>query len=206
MNPTSRAILQTVMTTDGSLTPGERDFVQRLISGEALALASTPSAADERLLVTKKRAAELLSVNRVTIWQMTRDCLLHPVEILPGMWRYPSTRLRDLRNAERLPQSVLLGSESSPRSLRRPKIVLSFGAATLRIISFARKSPQSRDDGVSLLSRLCFGVPSIQQCSDHHISKSMCGGLSVSTRSPSARRLRCKPKEMSTECPRSWRR
>jgi len=48
--------------------------------------------------VTQKRAAELLSVNRVTIWRMTRDCLLHPVEILPGMWRYPSTRLRDLRN------------------------------------------------------------------------------------------------------------
>jgi hypothetical protein len=96
MNPTSRAILQTVMTTDGSLTPGERDFVQRLISGEALALASTPSAADERLLVTQKRAAELLSVNRVTIWRMTRDCLLHPVEILPGMWRYPFNEIARL--------------------------------------------------------------------------------------------------------------
>ena len=34
MNSTSRAILQTVMTTDGSLTPGEREFVQRLVSGE----------------------------------------------------------------------------------------------------------------------------------------------------------------------------
>lgn len=89
MNPTSRAILQTVMTTDGSLTPGERGFVQRLISGETMAVESTGSATDERLLVTQKRAAELLSVNRVTIWRMTRDCLLHPVEILPGMWRYP---------------------------------------------------------------------------------------------------------------------
>ena len=87
MNPTSRAILQTVMTTDGSLTPGERDFVQRLIAGETMAMEST-SSCDERLLVTQKRAAELLSVNRVTIWRMTRDCLLHPVEILPGMWRY----------------------------------------------------------------------------------------------------------------------
>ena len=89
MNPTSRAILQTVMTTDGSLTPGERDFVQRLISGVTAAIESAASATDERLLVTQKRAAELLSVNRVTIWRMTRDCLLHPVEILPGMWRYP---------------------------------------------------------------------------------------------------------------------
>ena len=89
MNPTSRAILQTVMATDAALTPGERDFVQRLISGEISPLDPNCSTADERLLVTQKRAAELLSVSRVTIWRMTRDCVLHPVEILPGMWRYP---------------------------------------------------------------------------------------------------------------------
>lgn len=96
MNPTSRAILQTVMTTDGSLTPGERDFVQRLITGVTATLESAASASDERLLVTQKRAAELLSVNRVTIWRMTRDCLLHPVEILPGMWRYPFNEIARL--------------------------------------------------------------------------------------------------------------
>jgi hypothetical protein len=96
MNPTSRAIFQTVMTTDGSLTPAERDFVQRLLSGETTALASAASANDQRLLVTQKRAAELLSVNRVTIWRMTRDCLLHPVEILPGMWRYPFREIMTL--------------------------------------------------------------------------------------------------------------
>lgn len=96
MNPTSRAILQTVVTTDSSLTASERDFVQRLISGEATAPASFSAAADERLLVTQKRAAELLSVNRVTIWRMTRDCLLHPVEILPGMWRYPLNEITRL--------------------------------------------------------------------------------------------------------------
>jgi hypothetical protein len=96
MNPTSRAILQTVMTTDSSLTPGERDFVQRLISGETMAVESTNSVTGDRLLVTQKRAAELLSVNRVTIWRMTRDCLLHPVEILPGMWRYPFNEIARL--------------------------------------------------------------------------------------------------------------
>ena len=95
MNPTSRAILQTVMTTDASLTPGERDFVQRLITGDTTAMESADSP-DERLLVTQKRAAELLSVNRVTIWRMTRDCLLHPVEILPGMWRYPFNEIARL--------------------------------------------------------------------------------------------------------------
>ena len=89
MNPTSRAILQTVMATDAALTPGERDFVQRLISGAISMPEPSGSAADERLLVTQKRAAELLSVSRVTIWRMTKDFVLHPVEILPGMWRYP---------------------------------------------------------------------------------------------------------------------
>ena len=48
-----------------------------------------PGGADERLLVTQKRAAELLSISRATIRRMTKDCLLHPVEILPGTWRYP---------------------------------------------------------------------------------------------------------------------
>jgi hypothetical protein len=32
---------------------------------------------------------ELLSVSRATIWRMTKDCVLQPVEILPGTWRYP---------------------------------------------------------------------------------------------------------------------
>jgi hypothetical protein len=85
MNPTSRAILQTVFATDASLTGSERDFVQRLISGQTEAAPM----GGEKLLITQKQAAELLSVNRVTIWRMTKDCLLHPVEILPGMWRYP---------------------------------------------------------------------------------------------------------------------
>jgi hypothetical protein len=100
MNPTSRAILQTVMTTDSSLTPGERDFVQRLISGVSATMESAGSSSDERLLVTQKRAAELLSVSRVTIWRMTRDCVLHPVEILPGMWRYSFQEIRALAGTE----------------------------------------------------------------------------------------------------------
>ncbi len=88
MNPTSRAILQSVVTTDSSLTSGERDLVQRLISGQ-VEEAARGGDSDARALVTQKRAAELLSVNRVTIWRMTKEGLLHPVEIIPGTWRYP---------------------------------------------------------------------------------------------------------------------
>jgi hypothetical protein len=95
MNPTSRAILRTVIATDSSLSSGERSFVQRLIDGR-IENAPTSPAGDERLLVTQKRAAELLSVNRVTVWRMTRDSVLHPVEILPGTWRYPFNEIARL--------------------------------------------------------------------------------------------------------------
>ncbi len=35
----------------------------------------------------------MLGVSRVTIWRMTKEYVLHPVEILPGSWHY---RLREL--------------------------------------------------------------------------------------------------------------
>lgn len=88
MNATSRAILQTVLSTDSSLSAAERSAGQRLIEGHVEGPAVTAGGADEQLLVTQKRAAELLSVSRATIWRMTKDCALHPVEIIPGTWRY----------------------------------------------------------------------------------------------------------------------
>ena len=92
MNPTSRAILQTVLATDTSLSGAERVTVQRLIDGQ-IEVTGTAPATDERVVVTQKRAAELLSVSRATIWRMTKDCVLHPVEIIPGTWRYPSREI-----------------------------------------------------------------------------------------------------------------
>ncbi len=109
MNPTSHAILQTVIATDSSLTPAERDFVQRLISGET-SVKVPPGGSDERLLVTQKRAAELLSVSRVTIWRMTKGLVLHPIEILPGTWRYPFGEIMALA------RTGVEGSEGRARS------------------------------------------------------------------------------------------
>jgi predicted methyltransferase MtxX (methanogen marker protein 4) len=111
VNPTSRAILQSVVTTDSSLTIGERDLVQRLISGQ-VEEAERGADSDARALVTQKRAAELLSVNRVTIWRMTKEGLLHPVEILPGTWRYP------LGEIMRLTQRGISCLVGSPRERR----------------------------------------------------------------------------------------
>ena len=88
MNITSRTLLQTILATDGSLTVAERTTAQRLCDGQAEAPAGLSAGIDERLLVTQKQAAEMLGVSRVTIWRMTKECVLHPVEILPGTWRY----------------------------------------------------------------------------------------------------------------------
>src|SRR4051812_16492096 len=87
MTPTSRAILQTVLATDSSLSQAERRAVERLIEGTVEVTATAP-AIDEHALITQKRAAELLSVSRATIWRMTKDHQLHPVELIPGTWRY----------------------------------------------------------------------------------------------------------------------
>jgi predicted DNA-binding transcriptional regulator AlpA len=88
MNTTSRAILQTVVTTDTSLSSVERGAVQRLIDGKTEGPTAVADANNDRLLVTQKVAARMLSVSRVTIWRMAKDGVLHPVEILPGTVRY----------------------------------------------------------------------------------------------------------------------
>jgi hypothetical protein len=89
MNPTSRAIFQSVISSDPSLTGAERAALERLLRGEAEISAPGTGADADRLLLSQKKAAKLLDVSRVTIWRMAKECLLHPVEILPGTWRYP---------------------------------------------------------------------------------------------------------------------
>lgn len=109
MNATSRAILQTVLSTDDSLSAAERNATQRLIDGRVEAPAVGAAGADEFLLVTQKRAAELLSVSRATIWRMTKDCMLHPIEIIPGTWRYP---FREIIGLSRKGIAMTPGSEA----------------------------------------------------------------------------------------------
>jgi hypothetical protein len=84
MNPTSRALLQTVLTTDGTVTSAERQALQDALTGETTLSEPIPGP----LLVSQKEAAVLLGISRVTVWRMTKDGLLHPVELLPGTLRY----------------------------------------------------------------------------------------------------------------------
>lgn len=84
MNATSIAILQTVAATDPSLSPEQRTLLQDLVAGRSVPQSRT----DQPLLLTQKEAARTLSVSRVTLWRMTRQGILTPVEIMPGMFRY----------------------------------------------------------------------------------------------------------------------
>jgi len=114
MNATSRTLLQTVLTTDSSLSLGERGIIQCALNGEAERAVEAVDRTDERLLVTQKAAAEMLSVSRVTIWRMTKDCVLHPVEILPGTWRYSYRELARLaRHGLGSPSATSAGNEKS---------------------------------------------------------------------------------------------
>jgi hypothetical protein len=110
MNSTSRAIFQTVLVTDVSLSTAERGVVQGLIDGKTSMPAGTETGAEPTLLVTQKRAAELLSVCRATIWRMTKDCVLRPVEITPGTWRYP---LREIIALSKTGSESLLSAKTS---------------------------------------------------------------------------------------------
>jgi hypothetical protein len=88
MNATSRAILQSVISTDTALSEPERAALQGVLDGVFEMVATIRRASDEPMLITQKAAAHLLSVSRVTVWRMTRDGLLHPIELLPGTVRY----------------------------------------------------------------------------------------------------------------------
>ena len=92
MTSANRSLLQMVLATDSSLSAGERATMERLVNGQTDTPVVGASGADDRLL-TQKQAAQMLSVSRVTIWRMTKECVLHPTEILPGTWRYPYREL-----------------------------------------------------------------------------------------------------------------
>lgn len=63
----------------------------RELSPIASAAAPAPSPSAEPLqsvLLTQRDAAKILGVSRVTVWRMTSNRVLHPVELLSGTVRY----------------------------------------------------------------------------------------------------------------------
>lgn len=114
MNEITRSVLIGLLTTDSSLTKNERVTLRRLVDGfvegpseptvaprtatrpieptpivGAAAPAPSPSLEPlQSVLLTQRDAAKILGVSRVTVWRMTCDHVLHPVELLSGTVRY----------------------------------------------------------------------------------------------------------------------
>jgi predicted DNA-binding transcriptional regulator AlpA len=84
MNATSRAICETVLTSDVNLSVAERAALRRVLEGEF----GESVGISEPLLVTQKEAAQRLRLSRVTLWRLTQQGTFHPVEVTPGTWRY----------------------------------------------------------------------------------------------------------------------
>jgi predicted DNA-binding transcriptional regulator AlpA len=92
MNATSLSLLQTITTTDNSLSLEQRSVLQELIAGRL----PTRSRSNQPLLLTQKDTAKLLSISRVTLWRMTKDGIFNPVEILPGTFRYRTDEIESV--------------------------------------------------------------------------------------------------------------
>ena len=88
MHSITRCILKSLASSDLSLSTAEQLALSRLIEGKINEPHVGVRNSEDPLLVTQAQAAKLLGVSRVTVWRMAKEGMLHPVEILPGSFRY----------------------------------------------------------------------------------------------------------------------
>jgi hypothetical protein len=95
MSPTTHALITSLLTLDPSLSPTEKEALRSALAEGAVApLAALPS--PPLLLLTQRQAAELLGVNRTTVWRLTGLGILRPTEISPGTKRYERVQVETL--------------------------------------------------------------------------------------------------------------
>ena len=107
MNATSRAILQTLLSSDDSLSAQEKQAIKRIMDG-VIEPPSTAHHSTETILLTQKQAAKLLSVSRVTIWRLVKEGFLNPTELLPGTLRYSFAEVAELARSGTAKQCAVL--------------------------------------------------------------------------------------------------
>jgi predicted DNA-binding transcriptional regulator AlpA len=88
MHSITRSILQSLASSDLSLSTAEQLALSRLIEGKFNEPQVGARNSEDPILVSQAQAAKLLGVSRVTVWRMAKEGMLHPVEILPGSFRY----------------------------------------------------------------------------------------------------------------------
>jgi excisionase family DNA binding protein len=95
MSPSTHALLTSLLTLDPSLSPEEQEALRSALGkGSVAPSAALPSS--PVLLLTQSQAAELLGVDRTTVWRMTAMGILRPVEISPGTRRYEKSQVETL--------------------------------------------------------------------------------------------------------------
>lgn len=97
MNATSLSLLKTIVSTDGTVSSTEMSVLQDLITGRSQDIPSHP---DQPLLLSQKDTALKLGVSRVTIWRMTNEGILNPIEILSNTFRYRSGEIEAIARGE----------------------------------------------------------------------------------------------------------
>lgn len=83
MNKTSRAVIETILSTDEQLSPDER-----LTLSNFLGMAPCESFPNAALTLTQQEAADLLGFERTTVYRYKKMGILRPEEIAPGTFRY----------------------------------------------------------------------------------------------------------------------
>lgn len=96
MHSITRSILQSLASSDLSLSATEQRALARLIEGKTNEPYPGSRNSEDPLLVTQAQAAKLLGLSRVTVWRMAKEGMLHPVEILPGSFRYAFEEIEGL--------------------------------------------------------------------------------------------------------------
>lgn len=104
MTPTTKALLQSLVSSDPSLSVDERYGLEILINEGGLDRLRVGAERQQvSLLMTQKEAAQALGISRVTLWRLTKDSVITPVELTRGIFRYRRDEIesiaRDGRNA-----------------------------------------------------------------------------------------------------------
>jgi predicted DNA-binding transcriptional regulator AlpA len=95
MNDSSRTLITTLLSLDPDFLPAERAALESLlISHESVPAPKFP--AKQALLLSQREAAELLGVERTTVWRMCSLGILRPVELSPGTFRYAREQVERL--------------------------------------------------------------------------------------------------------------
>ena len=89
MTKSTRRILKTVCLGDATIDTASIDHALRVLDGERAVTGTETLPA----LLSQSEKARQLGVSRFTVRKLVEAGKLHPIELLPGLLRYPAAEL-----------------------------------------------------------------------------------------------------------------